>query len=132
MTTLHAGGKFGGEDTGYKVSGGLHGVGASVVNALVHLHESPRPQERRHGQERHIHAGIQARQSRAKVKNIGSTKMHGTIVIFEPDPEIFKEGIEFEWSRVVAHMREQAYLVRGLRISRHRRARASRDFRPGR
>jgi DNA gyrase subunit B len=53
----------------------------------------------------------------AKVKNIGSTKMQGTVVVFEPDPEIFKEGVAFEWSRVVSHMREQAYLVKGLRIS---------------
>ena len=54
---------------------------------------------------------------KAAVKKIGSTKQHGTIVTFEPDAEIFKEGINFELSRVVGHMRQQAYLVRGLRIS---------------
>ncbi|MEI6396756.1 MAG: DNA topoisomerase subunit B [Candidatus Taylorbacteria bacterium] len=112
MTVLHAGGKFGGETTGYKVSGGLHGVGASVVNALsiymkvvVHKDGGMYMQEYSKGKRK------------AAVKKIGSTKQHGTIVTFEPDAEIFKEGINFEWHRVVGHMRQQAYLVRGLRIS---------------
>ena len=112
MTVLHAGGKFGGETTGYKVSGGLHGVGASVVNALsiymrvaVHKDGGIYTQEYSKGKRK------------AAVKKIGSTKQHGTIVTFEPDAEIFKEGINFELSRVVGHMRQQAYLVRGLRIS---------------
>lgn len=112
MTVLHAGGKFGGETTGYKVSGGLHGVGASVVNALsiymrvaVHKDGGIYMQEYSKGKRK------------AAVKKIGSTKQHGTIVTFEPDAEIFKEGINFELSRVVGHMRQQAYLVRGLRIS---------------
>jgi DNA gyrase subunit B len=110
MTTLHAGGKFGGE--GYKVSGGLHGVGASVVNALsvfmkvvVHRDGGLYMQEYSKGKRK------------AAVKKVAGSKWHGTIVTFEPDPEIFKEGIKFEWNRVVAHMRQQAYLVRGLRIS---------------
>jgi DNA gyrase subunit B len=112
MTTLHAGGKFGGETTGYKVSGGLHGVGASVVNALsvymkvlVHRDGGIYVQEYSKGK------------SKAKVKKIGSSKLHGTIVTFEPDAEIFKEGTKFEWNRLVGHMRQQAYLVKGLRIS---------------
>ncbi len=112
MTVLHAGGKFGGENTGYKVSGGLHGVGASVVNALsiymkvaVHKEGGVYMQEYSKGK------------TKAKVKKIGSTKQHGTIVTFEPDAEIFKEGIKFEWNRIVQHMRQQAYLVKGLRIS---------------
>lgn len=110
MTVLHAGGKFGGE--GYKVSGGLHGVGASVVNALsiymkvvVHKDGGIYMQEYSKGKRK------------AAVKKIGSTKLHGTIVTFEPDPEIFKEGTTFEVSRIVGHMRQQAYLVPGLRIS---------------
>lgn len=110
MTTLHAGGKFGGE--GYKVSGGLHGVGASVVNALsnyvqviVHRDGGIYMQEYSRGKRK------------AAVKKISASKLHGTIVTFEPDPEIFKEGIAFELNRIVAHMRQQAYLVRGLRIS---------------
>ena len=109
MTTLHAGGKFGGE--GYKVSGGLHGVGASVVNALsiytkvvVHKDGGIWMQEYSQGKRK------------AKVAQIGKTKEHGTIVTFEPDIEIFKE-IAFDWHRVVPHMRQQAYLVRGLKIS---------------
>ena len=112
MTVLHAGGKFGGESTGYKVSGGLHGVGASVVNALsvymkvvVHKDGGIYMQEYSRGKRK------------AAVKKIGSTKSHGTIVTFEPDAEIFKEGVKFEWMRIVNHMRQQAYLVRGLRIS---------------
>ncbi len=112
MTVLHAGGKFGGEDSGYKVSGGLHGVGASVVNALsvyakvlVHRDGGIHMQEYSQGKKR------------AAVKKIGSSKLHGTIVTFEPDPIIFKEGIVFDFNRVVNHMRQQAYLVRGLRIS---------------
>lgn len=109
MTTLHAGGKFGGE--GYKVSGGLHGVGASVVNALsvftkviVHKDGGIFAQEYSQGKKKY------------NVKQTGKTKLHGTIVMFEPDIEIFKE-VAFDFNRVVPHMRQQAYLVRGLRIS---------------
>jgi DNA gyrase subunit B len=112
MTVLHSGGKFGGEGTGYKISGGLHGVGASVVNALsvymkvtVHKDGGVYVQEYSKGKRK------------AAVKKIGTTKYHGTVVVFEPDMEIFKEGIVFDWNRVVTHMRQQAYLVKGLRIS---------------
>lgn len=109
MTTLHAGGKFGGE--GYKVSGGLHGVGASVVNALSTYTRA----------EVHKDGGIFMQEyaqgkTKAKVKNIGKTKMNGTIITFEPDPEIFKEGIDFDWNTIVNRLRQQAYLVKGLRI----------------
>ena len=109
MTTLHAGGKFGGE--GYKVSGGLHGVGASVVNALslytkaeVHKDGGYYMQEYKQGKKK------------AAVKKISSTKFNGTIISFEPDEEIFGKQ-EFDFNRVVNHMRQQAYLVKGLRIS---------------
>ncbi len=112
MTVLHAGGKFGGEGTGYKVSGGLHGVGASVVNALstymkvvVHKDGGIYYQEYSRGKRK------------AAVAKIGKTDLHGTIVTFEPDPEIFKEGIIFDFNKVVSHMRQQAYLVKGLKIS---------------
>ncbi|MSU55662.1 MAG: type IIA DNA topoisomerase subunit B [Candidatus Taylorbacteria bacterium] len=112
MTTLHAGGKFGGDDTGYKVSGGLHGVGASVVNALsiymevvVHRDGGIYVQEYKQGKRK------------ALVKKIGKSDLHGTIVTFEPDKEIFKEGVVFDFNRVVTHMRQQAYLVKSLRIS---------------
>ncbi len=111
MTVLHAGGKFGGEG-GYKVSGGLHGVGASVVNALsIYLKVTV-----------HKDGGIYYQEyskgkRKSAVKKIGSSKFHGTIVTFEPDTEIFKEGIVFDFDKVVEHMRQQAYLVKGLRIS---------------
>jgi len=109
MTTLHAGGKFGGE--GYKVSGGLHGVGASVVNALsiyckvvVHKDGGIYVQEYSQGKRK------------AAVKKVGSTKLHGTIVTFEPDKAIFPI-VEFDPNRVIDHLRQQAYLVKGLRIT---------------
>lgn len=112
MTTLHAGGKFGGEDGGYKVSGGLHGVGASVVNALsiyckVTVHKE--------GDGIYMQEYSQGRK-KALVKKIGNTKKNGTIVLFEPDSAIFPI-IEFNPKRVMDHMRQQAYLVKGLRIT---------------
>ena len=108
MTTLHAGGKFGGE--GYKVSGGLHGVGASVVNALsiytqvmVHREGGVYMQEYSQGKKK------------ASVKKIRSSKEHGTVVTFKPDTEIFKD-LQFDWNTIVNHFRGQAYLVKGLLI----------------
>jgi DNA gyrase subunit B len=110
MTTLHAGGKFGGDDSGYKVSGGLHGVGASVVNALsiftraeVHRDGGKYFQEYSQGKKK------------AQVKKVSSSKAHGTIISFKPDEEIFKDA-KFDWNTVVGHLRQQAYLVKGLRI----------------
>lgn len=110
MTTLHAGGKFGGEKSGYKVSGGLHGVGASVVNALsvyakveVHRDGGAYVQEYSRGKRK------------AAVKKIGTSKLSGTIVTFEADIEIFKE-IAFDFKKIVNHLRQQAYLVKGLQI----------------
>jgi len=110
MTTLHAGGKFSGE--GYSVSGGLHGVGASVVNALsiytrVEVHREGKIFVQEYSK------GI----AKAKVKELGKTKFNGTIVTFKPDIEIFKEGVIFEGSRVISHLRQQAYLVKGLEIN---------------
>ena len=109
MCTLHAGGKFGGD--GYNVSGGLHGVGASVVNALS-IHTKV---------EVHHDGGLFMQEykqgiKKAAVKQIGKSKFSGTIVSFKPDAEIFKEGTEFMWERVVTHLRQQAYLVKGLTI----------------
>ena len=106
MTTLHAGGKFGGE--GYKVSGGLHGVGASVVNALSEYFRA----------EVHKDGGIYTQEyskgkKKGPVKKIGSSKKNGTIITFEPDQEIFKQ-IVFDWGTVVSHIRQQAYLVKKL------------------
>ena len=110
MTTLHAGGKF--DNEAYKVSGGLHGVGASVVNALSeHTKVVVHQDGGMHMQEYKIGKPL------AKVKKIGTSKEHGTIVIFKPDIEIFKEGIDWDWERIVTHLRQQAYLVKGVRIS---------------
>jgi len=110
MTTLHAGGKFGGEDSGYKQSGGLHGVGASVVNALstytmaeVHKGGDIYRQEYAVGK------------SKSPVKKVGKTKNNGTIIAFEADIEIFKE-ISYDFKRVTSRLRQQAYLVKGVRI----------------
>ena len=110
MTTLHAGGKFGGDDSGYKVSGGLHGVGASVVNALsiytkaeVHKDGGKYVQEYSQGKKK------------AAVKKVATTKHHGTVITFHPDEEIFKQ-VRFDLETVVNHLRQQAYLVKGLRI----------------
>lgn len=112
MTTLHAGGKFGGEDSGYKVSGGLHGVGASVVNALsVHTKVIVHQDGAMHMQEYKIGKPL------AKTKQIGKTKSRGTVVKFKPDATIFTDGINWNWDKIVAHLRQQAYLVKGVRIT---------------
>jgi DNA gyrase subunit B len=111
MTTLHAGGKFGGENSGYKVSGGLHGVGASVVNALsihtkVNVHKDGGIYEQ----------SYKIGKKLADVKKVGKTDNHGTIVEFTPDAEIFKEGTKFDLERVVNRLRQQAYLVKKLMV----------------
>lgn len=111
MTTLHAGGKFGGEGSGYKVSGGLHGVGASVVNALS---QYAKVTVHRDGG-MHVQEYVRGK-ARARVKKIAASKRRGTIVLFDPDPEIFNE-IRFNWNTIVAHLRQQAYLVKGLEIN---------------
>lgn len=112
MTTLHAGGKFGGEDSGYKVSGGLHGVGASVVNALsVHTKALVHKNGVLHMQEYEIGKAL------AKVKPVGKTTHTGTVIMFKPDVSIFKDGINWNWDKIVGHVRQQAYLVKGTRIS---------------
>ena len=117
FTILHAGGKFGGG--GYKVSGGLHGVGASVVNALsewleVRVHKEGKIYEMKF--------------SRGKVTQpmqvVGDTDRHGTEVVFKPDPEMF-EVTEYNYETLHTRMREEAFLNAGLRIH-------TIDNRPGR
>jgi DNA gyrase subunit B len=110
MMTLHAGGKFGGE--GYKVSGGLHGVGAAVVNALSTY---TRVEVLRDGGS-YVQEYAKGKK-KAAVKKVGSSKLQGTITSFSPDGEIFATGTTFEFQKVVSHLREQAYLVKGLRIT---------------
>ncbi len=109
LTQLHAGGKFG--DGGYKVSGGLHGVGASVVNALsTHLKATVH----RDGQiwEQEFRIG----KPEKKVRAIGKTKTTGTTIAFRPDDTIF-ETIDFNWKTIIDHLRQQAYLTKGVRIT---------------
>ncbi|MDD5318806.1 MAG: ATP-binding protein, partial [Candidatus Pacebacteria bacterium] len=110
MTTLHAGGKFGGE--GYKVSGGLHGVGASVVNALsIHTKVNVHKEGLVYTQDYKIG------KPQYKVKPVGKTKNHGSVTLFKADAEIFKEGIEYDWTKIYTHLRQQAYLVKALEIN---------------
>lgn len=111
LTVLHAGGKFGGEDSGYKVSGGLHGVGVSVVNALsTHLIAEVHRDGGYFIQEYNIG------KPKSKIKKVGPSKLQGTIITFQADPEIFKE-IKFDYKRIVNHLRQQAYLVKAMKLS---------------
>ena len=116
FTILHAGGKFGGG--GYKVSGGLHGVGASVVNALSEWLEV---QVHKNGQI------YEMKFSRGKItqemKIVGQTNHTGTTVTFKPDPEMF-ETLEYKYETLHTRMREEAFLNAGLRIQ-------TVDLRPG-
>ncbi|MEK7506004.1 MAG: DNA topoisomerase (ATP-hydrolyzing) subunit B [Patescibacteria group bacterium] len=109
LTTLHAGGKFGGES--YKVSGGLHGVGVSVVNALskwlkveVYRNGAVYTQEYERGK------------PKFNVKKVGISKHTGTKVIFDADPVIFQK-IEYDRKKILDHLRQQSYLTKGVRIS---------------
>ncbi len=110
LTVLHAGGKFGGEGSGYKVSGGLHGVGSSVVNALsIHMRAEIHKDGQVWMQE------YSQGKPKGKVKPIGKTKEHGSIIEFIPDIEIFKE-VKFSAPRIMDYLREQAYLCSKLRV----------------
>lgn len=112
LTILHAGGKFGGE--GYKVSGGLHGVGVSVVNAL-----STRVEVcvRRDGSEYHI--AFDHGKTIEKLTKIGPAKGTGTKTTFWPDPEIFTETTVYDYDTLANRFREMAFLNKGLKIILH-------------
>jgi DNA gyrase subunit B len=108
LTKLHAGGKFGGE--GYKISGGLHGVGVTVVNALstnlkaeIHREGKIWVQEYEKGT------------ALKKVKEIGTCKDHGTTITFRPDESIF-ETIDFDWKTILDHLRQHTYLTKGVHM----------------
>ncbi len=110
LTVLHAGGKFGGD--GYPISGGLHGVGISVVNALTSW---MRVRVLREGK---IHEMAFSRGDKTEdMKILGDTTETGTIVTFMPDPEIFKEGTDFVYETLKERMRELAFLNKGLTIT---------------
>lgn len=109
LTVLHAGGKFGGG--GYKVSGGLHGVGVSVVNALstdlvatVYKDKVEYRQEYKNG------APV------SDIKKIGSTDKRGTVISFKPDENIF-ETVNFSYKTIIDYLRHQAYLTKGVRVN---------------
>lgn len=110
MTVLHAGGKFGGG--GYKVSGGLHGVGVSVVNALS---AKVVVQVRRDGHiyQQEYHRGV----PQYDIKIIGDSDDHGTTVTFLPDPEIFTETTEYDYNTLLTRIRELAFLNKGIALT---------------
>jgi len=109
FTVLHAGGKFGGG--GYKVSGGLHGVGASVVNALSEWLEVLVETDGKAYKQRYERGKVVT-----ELKEIGTTERHGTTVTFLPDKEIFEETV-FDYATIKQRLREMAFLTKGLRIS---------------
>ena len=109
MTVLHAGGKFGGG--GYKVSGGLHGVGASVVNALSEYCEVTVTREGHVWQQRYSRGNILC-----DLTKIGDSDGHGTKVMFKPDPEIFEDTI-FDFEVLASRLRELAFLNKGIAIT---------------
>ena len=109
FTVLHAGGKFGGG--GYKVSGGLHGVGASVVNALSEWLEVLVETDGKAYKQRYERGKVVT-----PLEEIGTTDRHGTTVTFLPDKEIFEETV-FDYPTIKHRLREMAFLTKGLRIS---------------
>ena len=111
-TVLHAGGKFGGEDSGYKVAGGLHGVGASVVNALS---EWLTVRVRRDGAE--YEQSFKRGKPDGDLKKIGTAASTGTMVIFKPDPEMFQETTLYRYETLLKRLREEAFLNAGVRIT---------------
>ena len=111
-TVLHAGGKFGGEDSGYKVAGGLHGVGASVVNALS---EWLTVRVRRDGAE--YEQSFKRGKPDGDLKKIGAAASTGTTVTFKPDPEMFQETTLYRYETLLKRLREEAFLNAGVRIT---------------
>lgn len=110
LTVLHAGGKFGG--SGYKVSGGLHGVGSSVVNALSEWLEV---EVRREG---HIHyQRFECGEAKTELIVKGETSESGTLIRFKADEKIFTETLDYEFETLERHLRECAFLNAGLRIT---------------
>lgn len=109
MTTLHAGGKFG-EGGGYKVSGGLHGVGVSVVNALSIYTKAEVKREGKLWMQEYKRG-----KPLKKVSAVGKAQGTGSKITFQPDPTVFS-AIEFNWDTIIDHLRQQAYLNKGVKI----------------
>jgi DNA gyrase subunit B len=109
MTTLHAGGKFGGD--GYKISGGLHGVGVSVVNALSSRLELEVHRDGARWVQSYAKGGV----PQGALKRVGSSRSRGTIVTFWPDPNVFEET-EFRAQTLLERLQEMAFLNKGLEI----------------
>ena len=112
FTILHAGGKFGGENSGYKVAGGLHGVGASVVNALSEWLEV---RVRRDGVE--YRQSFQRGVADGPLEKVGPAASTGTTVTFKPDPEMFLETTEYDYDILLTRLREESFLNAGVRIT---------------
>ncbi len=112
FTVLHAGGKFGGDNSGYKVSGGLHGVGASVVNALSEWLEV---RVRREGSEyrQTFKRGV----ADGPLEKIGPADTTGTTVRFKADPEMFTDTTVYDYDTLLTRLREEAFLNAGVRIT---------------
>ena len=111
-TVLHAGGKFGGEDSGYKVAGGLHGVGASVVNALS---EWLVVRVRRDGAE--YEQRFRRGKPDGELRKIGPAASTGTTVTFQPDPVMFTDTTVYDYEILLKRLREEAFLNAGVRIT---------------
>ncbi|MDD3066603.1 MAG: DNA topoisomerase (ATP-hydrolyzing) subunit B [Candidatus Gracilibacteria bacterium] len=113
MTVLHAGGKFGGDESGYKVSGGLHGVGVSVVNAL-----STRVIAEVFRDGKHYRLEFQdGGKPIGSIKEVGKSNATGTKITFYPDAEIFKHTTKFDFDTVLKRIRQQAYLTKGVAVA---------------
>ena len=110
FTVLHAGGKFGGKDSGYKVSGGLHGVGMSVVNGLSEWLEVEVSREGKV-----FHQRYEKGKAVTNLKVIGTTKVTGTKITFKPDPTIFEEVI-YDFKIISKRLLELSFLNKGLKI----------------
>lgn len=111
LTTLHSGGKFGGEDSSYIHSGGLHGVGSSVVNALSKKLIATIYRDG-HEWTQTFKRGVKATEL-AKIK---PSRLHGTTITFEPDPDIFRV-VHFDADWIKAHLEDMSYIHRGLAIT---------------
>ncbi len=110
LTKLHAGGKFGGEESGYKISGGLHGVGVSVVNALSTDLEATVYRDGKIWEQKYKIGAPQG-----KVKATGKTKKTGTMIRFKADDSIF-ETTEYNFNTIIEHLRQQTYLSAGIHV----------------